>query len=185
MEARRQLGGDVLDRMDGQLGSSGQDGLLDLFDEEALPTHLGQGNILNLVAFGLYSQQLDRESRLGLGQSAADPVRLDQGQLGAPGGDGQAVGQVASPLPNAARPSGLAAFIRPYQPGQWQVAQEEEAHPEQLELPEPVKTPSESLWLKVDIWRSSFSPLHLGQQTLSFPRTRVSNFSLQPWQTYS
>jgi len=112
MEARRQLGGDVLDRMDGQVGPSGQDGLLDLLDEEALPAHLGQGNILDLVASGFYGQQLDREIRLGLDQPAADPVRLDQGQLGAPGGDGQVAGQVTSPLPKAARPSGLAALIR-------------------------------------------------------------------------
>ena len=84
-----QVGGQVLEAVDRDIGPVHQHLGLQLLGEQALVTDLGQGHIEDLVPLGGHRLDRDLETRVGLGQLIAHPMGLHHGQLAAAGGNAQ------------------------------------------------------------------------------------------------
>jgi hypothetical protein len=82
------LGGEVLERVNGQVDAALEQGRLELGGEQALAPHLGQRSILDQVAAGLEDLQPHRDA-VELLQGLGDVAGLRQGQLAAPGAQDQ------------------------------------------------------------------------------------------------
>ena len=84
-----QVGGQVLEAMDGDIGPIHQHLSLQFLGEQALVADLGQRHIEDLVALGGHGLDADLQARVRLDQLIAHPVGLHHGQLAAAGGDAQ------------------------------------------------------------------------------------------------
>jgi hypothetical protein len=81
------LRGHVLEAVHRQVNLPGQQGLLDLLDEQPLAPDLGQGHILEFVPGGLDDHQFGGQPGVEGLEAGLHPAGLGQGQGTAPGAD--------------------------------------------------------------------------------------------------
>jgi hypothetical protein len=84
-EAVGELGGEILERVDGEIGAAVEQGFLDFLGEEALGADFGERDIGDLVAGGL--DDFDAASQTSSRQLGLHPVGLPEGELGTAGCD--------------------------------------------------------------------------------------------------
>jgi hypothetical protein len=145
------IGGHVFHAVHCQVDASIQQGFFNLLDEQAFAANFGQGDIQDFVSTGFDDGQFDGDVRMVGADGIFDPVGLPQGQLAAPGADGD----------------GAAGH-------QW-------PHPAQLEALHPVHDEAPADWLtvspplplltnpQVDISRQTLSALQSGHWSGSLP----------------
>ena len=105
-----QVGGEVLEGVDGNVSPSDQHLCFQFFGEQPLITDLGQGHIKDFVSLGRHRFNADGEIRMGLFQLCLHPVGLHHRQLTASRsdpqmGEGHGAGDSAGkPTQSGARP---------------------------------------------------------------------------------
>jgi len=80
-KARRQDRRDVLHGMNGDVGATLQESVLDLLDKETLPTDLSERDVEDLVALGNDANKFDLEVRMRRLKHRGYPVGLPEGEL--------------------------------------------------------------------------------------------------------
>jgi hypothetical protein len=96
------IGGHVFHAVNCQIDAAIQQGLFNFLDEQPFATHFGQWNVEDFVPPGFYDGQFDSEVRMVALDGSLDPVGLPQGQLAAPGADGDGVAWPSVSTPGAA-----------------------------------------------------------------------------------
>ena len=85
----REIGRQVLQGMNSDIGTPDKHLGLELFCEQPLVTNFGQGYVENFVALGGHRFHGDGQSRMSLFQFGFHPVGLHHRQLASAGGDAQ------------------------------------------------------------------------------------------------
>ena len=105
-EAGGELGGDVLDRVDGEVRAPVEERLLQLLDEEALAADVLERPVLRLVPRGDDLELVDDEAGHRALQRAGEGARLREGERGSAGGEDEAHLAAMFTLPGAPRARG-------------------------------------------------------------------------------
>ena len=86
-ESRGKFGGQVFQRMHGEIDASGGEGFFDFFGEHALGADHGEGDVGDFVAGGV--DDFDFDFVAAGAQERGDVVGLPEGELGAAGADAE------------------------------------------------------------------------------------------------
>ena len=105
----RQVGGQILEGVNGDLCAAHQHLSFKLFGEQALVADLGKGDIKDLVSLGGHGFHRNGQTGMGLFEFSFDPIGLHHGQLASAGGDAQLLeghgqGEVAMKLTDSKAP---------------------------------------------------------------------------------
>ena len=84
-KSRRRLGGEILERVDGQIDASHEERLLDFFCEKPLALHFVKTDVLDEVALRFDDGQLAVDAEFG--EFGAGKFGLPEGELAAAGAD--------------------------------------------------------------------------------------------------
>ncbi len=94
-ELRGQFGGEVFERVDGEVDATGFEGFFDFLDEDAFAVEVWRGDeagLLHAVAGGADDLELDVVA--GVAEGVEDVVRLPEGELRAAASDANGVARI-------------------------------------------------------------------------------------------
>jgi hypothetical protein len=86
-ERLRQLGGEVLQAVDGGVRAAIEQRLFELLHEDGLAADLGEWSLGGAVALGGHRHDLGLNAEREVAQASGDPVRLGEGERAAAAGD--------------------------------------------------------------------------------------------------